>query len=194
MVGMRVLMGVIFVVALFQPTPAPVPPPPVTQPVIWAGAQNVALVGVNNTTVISLRDFGACAFSKQQLATGDGYVEIKVTNPTADYVVSFGSARVFAKQFDAFSHRAGSMPYIGQWAAHFYPYGVEIREWIWLFRALRPTVKGSVVRLAMEHKFFKVYTNGVLWYTSALSAVGAYPVVSTMGVGDFPLQLAVAFL
>src|SRR5260370_4200161 len=117
------------------------------QPVVWAGLQGTTTTG---NTLFNVDDLGSGGFTKQHLASGDGYVEIPVVDPWADYIVSLGPASAFAASFRNFSAaKIAKAPYVGTWIAHFYPNAVEIREGIWLYKARRSIAKGYTIRLAI---------------------------------------------
>jgi hypothetical protein len=147
-------------------------PPPGAQAVVWTSPVNVSVSGSTITKVSGCDGcFDAGAASQQTIASGDGYVEFKVSSGAYVTVgLNTSNGGPAAEEID--------------FGLRFYPGSpgiVEVREggaykWDWA------NVAGAVHKIAVEAGAVKYYLNGTLKYTSALAPV--YPLLMDASLGS----------
>jgi hypothetical protein len=128
----------------------------ITVPVTWTSLVRATATG---STLKNAGGPGSGGMSAQQLASGNGFVNFTVTDPTMDYVVSLGNA-------------AGSCC-IGAWALHAGLYGAEVRENSWALMMNTEIVRGDVLGISVMNGQVNYSKNGVTFYTSVNAPV--YP-------------------
>lgn len=155
---------VILAVAVAQPAAGQV-----SMPVAWT-----AMVGASasGNTLTNIGGIGSGGVSTQRLASGDGYVEVTVADPTMDYVVSLGSAAVNG--------------FIAGRALHLAMFGAEVREGNWGLQANTLAKAGDVFRIAVVGGQVQYSKNGTVFYTSSTAmSISQYPLAVFASLWSF---------
>lgn len=133
-----------------------------TRPVSWTDAVNVIVVGNSLRKTSGCRDCpDAGAVSREQLITGDGYIEFTASEP--------GTRRFTGLTTGA----PGTNPNMIRFAISLWPSGgADIREY-GVYAAGTSYLPGDTFRIAIEAGTVRYYKNGRLLYTSPLTPI--YP-------------------
>jgi hypothetical protein len=138
----------------------------VSVPVTWTGMVNATATG---NSLQNVGGPGSGGVSAQHLAAGDGYVEVTVTDPTMDYVLSLGYAT--------------TPGFVSGRALHVSMYGAEVREGAWGLQANTLVARGDVLRIAVVGGLVQYSKNGTVFFTSPTP----YP------TGQYPAAVFVSF-
>ena len=127
-------------------------------PVTWIG-----MVGAtaNGNTLQNVAGIGSGSVSQQHLSSGDGFVQVTMTDPTMDYVVSLGNVNVTG--------------FVGGWALHVAMYGAEVREGNWGLMANTLIKTGDVFSIAVVNGQVVYMKNDKVFYTSLNGPTYQYP-------------------
>jgi hypothetical protein len=147
------LLAALLIVGLAAARPAP---GQTLVPVAWINLDGAAARG---NTLKNMGGPGSGGAAAQELYSGNGFVQVTVTDPTMDYVLSLGDT--------------GAGSFIGGWALHMAIGGAEVREGNWTRKAAVSVARGDVLRIAVSSGKVKYMKNGTVFYTSANAPV--YP-------------------
>lgn len=133
-------------------------------PVVWTSLVGVTAVG-NSLTKTAVAGWGnAGAVSVQQLASGDGYVEITASETIAGRMFGLSCGNTDANytdiDFAMFMQSGGNLSV--------YEAGVSLG-------LVGAYITGNTIRVAVEGGVVKYYKNGALFYTSL--AAPTYPLL-----------------
>lgn len=141
----------------------------VSVPVTWTGMVNATATG---NTIQNVGGPGSGGLSAQRLASGDGYVEFTVADPTMDCVVSLGNA--------------GSAGFVAGRVLHLALYGAEVREGSWTLMANTLVKPGDVFRIAVVGGSVQYSKNGTVFFTSPTPmSVYQYPLAAFASLWSF---------
>lgn len=161
------LLGALLILAVSAAQPAA---GQVSVPVTWTGMLNATATGNTLQNVGGPGSGGGV--SAQRLASGDGYVEVTVTDPTMDYVVSLGSA--------------ATTGFIAGRVLHLSMFGAEVREGSWALQANTLAKAGDVFRIAVVNGQVRYMKNGTVFFTSPTAmSVYQYPLAVFASLWSF---------
>ena len=145
-------------------TPPPPPPPPSgSAPVVWTSTVGVTVTG-NSLSKTAANAWGnAGAISTQQIASGDGYVELTASETNTYRMLGLSNGNTNASYEDI------------DFAIYEYPGQIQVYENGILKGSFGTYAAGDTLRVAVVGGVVKYSKNGIVFYTSTKTPV--YPLL-----------------